>query len=178
VPTLLIDGYNVMHALGYLSQRTPANQLESARRRFLDFLAERVAGRNVNCAVVFDAANAPAHVLAEIEYKGLTVYSAKRQEADDLIEDLIRRHSAPKQLLVVSNDRRLRRAAERRGSMALGSTELLDWLDRPAAPEQSEEQEDRGAGAADDWLREFGHLDKDPTLGGPSPFSDDDPSIR
>lgn len=178
VQNLLIDGYNVMHALGYLSRRTLANQLEGARRRFLDFLADRVAERNVHCAVVFDAANAPAHVPAEIDYKGLKVYSAKRQEADELIEDLIRRHSAPKKLVVVSNDRRLRQAAGRRGSMALGAMELLDWLDRPDAPVQSAEEEQRGTGAAKDWLREFGHLDADPTLGGPFQFPDDDPSIR
>jgi predicted RNA-binding protein with PIN domain len=169
---VLIDGYNLMHALGFVNPRTKSAGLVAARRRFLDYVAERVHGRDLHVAVVFDASNAPPHVEAETQYRGMTVYSAKHQEADDLIEELIHRQAAPKQLVVVSNDRRLRKAAERRRCGYLRSDAFLDWLDRVGEGRDAPPRAEAGEKALpthslEEWLREFGHLDQDSTLGKP-----------
>jgi len=72
------------------------------------------------------------------EIAGLdVVYAGACQEADDVIELLIARDSAPRRLLVVSTDRRLARAARRRRAQSITSEGFLRHLagdaDKPKA---------------------------------------------
>ena len=63
------------------------------------------------------------------EIAGLdVVYAGRDQEADDVIELLIARDSAPRRLVVVSTDRRLARAARRRRAQSLTSDAFLRHL--------------------------------------------------
>jgi predicted RNA-binding protein with PIN domain len=125
----LIDGYNLAHAMNLLSARSPASRLESARRNLLDRLALGHGREAGNVAVVFDARAAPPGVPARQEIFGIEVRFAP--VADDLIEDLLAEERTPRQLTVVSDDRRLQQAARRRGCAVLG---CLDYLERLAAP--------------------------------------------
>ncbi len=93
------------------------------------------------------------------------VYAGAGREADDEIERILAAHSAARRVLVVSSDRRLRRAAGRAGA---------DWIDAPrflaqlvhdagagrgaslsARPAFAEEVPLDGASVGH-WLREFG----------------------
>ncbi len=56
------------------------------------------------------------------------VYAGADREADDVIELLIARDSAPRRLLVVSTDRRLVRAARRRRAQSITSEAFLGHL--------------------------------------------------
>ena len=68
--TFLIDAYNLMHAVGYLSKSTPKNRMESSRRRLLDWLADNARTRPGNqFQVVFDAKTTPSP-LADRVYRG------------------------------------------------------------------------------------------------------------
>jgi len=131
----LIDGYNLMHALGYAPLAgAPQPTFHAARRRMLDWLAEReaIAAPNVDVRVVFDAQNSPRD-LGSSTHRGLTVTYSFRKTADDLLEDLMAVEPASGDVKVVSNDRRLQQAAKRNGHEAMGSDHFLDWLERPPA---------------------------------------------
>src|SRR5690242_13106530 len=113
---VLIDGYNLLYALGWVRGRRggPA-ALEKARRHLLGLLSGAYGAEAATVTVVFDAAKAPAGVADSEIYQGVHVrYAVRHEQADDLIEEVIRQDSAPRQLTVVSDDHRLQRAARRR----------------------------------------------------------------
>ena len=80
----LIDGYNLMHAVGMLRVGLPKKQLAPARTRFLDWLADAARGRPDTLKVVFDAVHGPAPS-AEHGHRGVRVRFAFRQTADEQI---------------------------------------------------------------------------------------------
>ena len=99
-----------------------------------------------------------------MSHRGLTVHFASQyDDADSLIEELIRRESAPRQLTVVSSDHRLQRAAHRRKAAGVDSDVWYDEVvrlrrqrqqtaaDRPERPPVPLLQED-----VDYWIRQFG----------------------
>ena len=76
--------------------------------------------------VVFDAHHAPPGADVETTHELMRIlYAAAESDADTLIEELILEHSAPKQILVVSGDRRLKDAAKRRKGQSIGSEGFL-----------------------------------------------------
>ncbi|HEX5102411.1 MAG TPA: NYN domain-containing protein, partial [Pirellulaceae bacterium] len=109
---LLIDGYNLLHAAGIFSASGPPT-LEAARVALLDFLVESLPAKELaRTGVVFDAAHAPPGLPREIEHRGLAVRFARRGgSADELLEELIAAEPDPRNLLVVSSDHRVQRAA-------------------------------------------------------------------
>jgi uncharacterized protein len=167
--TYLIDGYNLLFAMGVLTRRVGPGGLEKARQRLLGLLASAFGHEASSVTVVFDAGNAPRGATEVQEFRGLQVRFAVRQdEADDLIEELLRRDSAPRRLTLVSDDHRLQQAARRRACQVQGCDEFLDWLDRrrrPRAPPRAETPEKRErltAGETQRWLDEFADLADDP----------------
>jgi predicted RNA-binding protein with PIN domain len=157
---LLIDGYNLLHALG-MSPQSSGLSLERSRLRMLDWLGSATRDKSADICLVFDAAAASG--TSERTVRGMLIRFSTGQTADDLIEQLIRDERVPSSLTVVSNDRRIQRAAQRRGCIWWSCGELLDWLpksseresvtaqepeaDKPAAPSSEE---------IDDWLKRFG----------------------
>ena len=67
--------------------------------------------------VVFDATDPPRDRPHRFDIDHMSVrFAVDYAEADDLLEEIIAQHSAPKQLAVVSSDRRIQVAASRRGA--------------------------------------------------------------
>jgi predicted RNA-binding protein with PIN domain len=124
--TFLIDGYNLMHAVGLATRTMPAAKFERARGKLLDWLADAVGGR-AELRVVFDAQQAPARS-PEGVHRGVRVRFAFGQTADDAIEDLLAAEAKPESLTVVSNDTRVREAGRRAGCATLACEEFVDWL--------------------------------------------------
>lgn len=125
---LLIDGYNVVAPVAAPGRIPDPNWLHRERMRLLDRLADHIDPntRRRTC-VVFDAANPPPGRPSRFEHASIDVrFAVDHAEADDLIEELIAAHSAPKRLTVVSSDRRIRDAASRRGATPW---EAQPWLD-------------------------------------------------
>jgi len=179
----LIDGYNLLFALGLPPGQVEPAGLQKARRRLLDMLRAAHGDEAPTVTIVFDAAGAPAGAAEAQEYAGLQVRFAVRQpEADDLIELLIRKESTPRQLIVVSDDHRIQTAARHRQCIILSCGDYLDWLDQqrqtrrqttpkaPTKPTRSSAEETRH------WLREFADLERHPNwkdLFEPFEFEDD-----
>jgi predicted RNA-binding protein with PIN domain len=126
---LLIDGYNVLFAAGLVPRGIGPGILQRARRALVNYLLRHLPEEQIRrTTIVFDAKEAPPAARSQESYRGLRVIFARDHvEADDLIEHLIRRESAPRQLLVVTSDLRLRVAARRRRAQAMKSE---DWLDQ------------------------------------------------
>ena len=176
----LIDGYNLMHAAGAFDKHAKSGKIfHRKRRRFLDVLAGALgADRASRTTIVFDAKKKPADFPVESTYQGMSIIFALGDEnADARIEQLIAAHSAPKSLTVVSTDRRVRQAANRRKARSLTSEEFLDAMDRfqrresrpltaPAPDRPAAAAADQPSSAASDdadyWVSVFGHLDSTP----------------
>jgi predicted RNA-binding protein with PIN domain len=162
----LIDGYNLLYAMGRLHKRMGPDGLEKARQNLLGVLQGSFGDESHKVTVVFDAAKPPAGVPAEAEYHGLHVrFAIGLAAADDLIELLIRQ--APRQLTVVSDDHRIRDAARRRRCTVQGCDEFLQALKRrrkPPAPEQPAKPAGTSRGETQHWLDEFADVADDPAL--------------
>jgi len=160
--TFLIDGYNLMHAVGLARQGLPAGALHRARTRFLDWLAEAGRGRSAILRVVFDAQTAPAPS-PEADHRGVRVRFAFGHTADDEIEELLTRESDPAHVIVVSNDARIREAGRRRGAAFQSCEEFVDWAIEPRrapapVPDRPEPDKPAPAATAEEmaaWLAAF-----------------------
>jgi hypothetical protein len=164
----LIDGYNLLHAMGLLSGRSGPGGLERARRGLTALLAAAFGAQASEIVVVFDAPGHASRRESPQDPTGIDVRFAHGEEADDLIEKLIRDAPLPRRLAVVSNDRRIHEAARRRRCRMLSCGEFLDELDRLRGPSPTRTQpapESKPVvSEAEHWLREFADLEKDPIM--------------
>jgi predicted RNA-binding protein with PIN domain len=72
--------------------------------------------------IVFDAAAAPPGLARAYCVHGMTVlFASDHASADELLEELIAADHAPRQMVVVSSDRQVQRAARRRRATAVDS---------------------------------------------------------
>ena len=137
---LIIDGYNLMHAAGYARESYGPGDLQRVRRRFLLALADRLpAEQRSRTTIVFDAGERALIEAAEPPCEGMTLlFSHAFLDADTHIEKLLREHSAPKQVLLVSGDHRLQQAARRRKANFVSSERF--WERLPSAQTNTMEQ--------------------------------------
>ena len=165
---LLIDGYNLLHASGILPRGIGPGTLERSRNALLNFLAEAIEpGELKHTTVVFDANDAPPGLPRAVEFHGMSVrFATQYENADELIEELIKADTSPRKLVVVSSDHRLHRAARRRRATpvdsdkwyaemlrrrASGASKSPDGPSKPTGP--------TNAGEVEFWLRQFGEVD-------------------
>lgn len=145
--SLIIDGYNLMHAAGIIALGAGPGSLERSRLALLNFIAETVDESELaTTTVVFDAAAAPPGLPRTLLHRGVTVqFSSGYNDADELIEELIAKSTSPRRLTVVSSDHRLHRAARRRKAQAIDSDRWHAQViaqrnqprhDRPTAPQK------------------------------------------
>jgi len=129
---LLIDGYNLMHFAGLSRRRYGPGDLERARNRLLKRLQRGLSQQELSrTTVIFDGQDSPTGRHSIHRQFGMRIeYSPRDREADDLIEDAILAHSAPKQLLVISSDHRLHKAARARKAGCSDSEDFLAELER------------------------------------------------
>ncbi|QDT53541.1 YacP-like NYN domain protein [Caulifigura coniformis] len=159
---VMIDGYNLLHAAGLAKARYAPGELERRRARLLaklrDLLDPAMLARTT---VVFDARVNPPPVRPDPPAGPITVLFAPRdREADDVIEELLAKHSAPGQVLVVSSDHRLHKAARRRSATPIDSDAFLDQLEvdqhlaPPSGPVVSPKAKPPAAPTLEDELRQ------------------------
>jgi hypothetical protein len=164
----LIDGYNLLHAWGLAPRSGRPGQLQQARLNLLNRLRQWLGPSVGGVTVVFDSAHATPEAAAEKDYHGIRICFAVEGTADDCIEDLIRHELAPQGLTVVSDDHRLRLAAEHRHCRAQRCLDYVVELQtrrRPtpatAVPEPPTKPGVPSAEETRRWLEEFGELEND-----------------
>lgn len=125
----LVDGYNVIRRAPELKSRE-AVSLEAGRQALCALLVEAARASRDTFTVVFDGAQAGGRAGGG---SGVTVvFSTARESADHVLAQMARQGGA-----VVSNDREVRRAAERAGAVVITTDQFLSRLDqaRPLPPE-------------------------------------------
>lgn len=118
----LVDGYNVIRRAPELRSREQES-LEAGRQALCALLVEiaRVSGDSFT--VVFDGAQAGGRAGGG---SGVSViFSSARESADSVLAGMAREGGA-----VVSNDREVRRAAERAGATVVTTDQFLARLDQ------------------------------------------------
>jgi hypothetical protein len=119
--TLVVDTYNVLHVTGVLPPELAGLEVAG--------LAALIAlSRYAKAAawLVCDGVGPP--LSTRDGGRILTKYAGHGRSADDEIERLIERSSAPRRMTVVSSDHRVRQAARRRRCRWLRSEEFLEHL--------------------------------------------------
>ncbi len=121
---LIIDGYNLLNAVGILSGASGPGNLQRARGALLNFIATSLPlDQRKRTAVIFDAGpEAPRGLPRIVSDREMTIHFASQyDDADALVEELILADSAPRSLTVVSSDHRIQRAAKRRRARSVDS---------------------------------------------------------
>lgn len=184
---LIIDGYNLLHAAGLSLARYGPGDLNRQRHRLLVRLARLLSdAERLRSTVVFDAIDAPSGLGRQYRHAEITVLFAEPgHDADTLIESLIENHSAPTQLLVISSDHRLQKAAKHCRAESMGSDDFLASLDarakaaaRTTEQPQSTVTPDVAPSDAEDlayWLTEFGEIDVEAIASSDEPPQQSDP---
>jgi predicted RNA-binding protein with PIN domain len=162
----LIDGYNLIFAVGMLGRNIGPRTLERARLALLNFLVNRLGDADrAETTVVFDAKEAPPGLPDKIVHGDIQVRFARGYtNADELLQELIRADAAPRKLVVVSSDHQVQLAARRRRAKAVDSEQWYDDLKYPSPVEQDSIDKELGQkpialpteAEVDLWLREFG----------------------
>jgi len=156
----LIDGYNLLHAMGW-GPKPGGISLERSRLRLIEWLASALGAQSADVLVVFDAVHGRGQT--ETIHHGIRIEFSVGQTADDLIESLIAGYQPPNELTVVSNDHRIQQAARRRGATAWTCGEYVDWLTEKkitaveSGPVKVAEKPDLPTSQeVEDWLKRFG----------------------
>jgi len=160
----LIDGYNLYHTAcktsDELSFLTPPH--------LCHWIAEDMLRQNDQATVVFDGTRPGADAAACASVPRVKVlYSGAKSDADTVLETLIGENTAPRRLIVVSSDRKIRAAARRRKSVSLSSrdylAEMLKRQDIPAPPPKEPPEKHKGVSKTqrDQWLDLFGITPQD-----------------
>lgn len=159
---LLVDGYNAMH------EPKLAGLSEAGLCRAIARASEAMRWRGP-LRVVCDGSPKPRGNERSPEPSVELIYSGKEMTADELIEHYIQLSSAPSQLVVVSSDRAIQKAANRRRAIVwsspkfareLGSALAL-WRELQGGPgmstaEPSPTTVHMGSEQVIGWLRYFG----------------------
>jgi predicted RNA-binding protein with PIN domain len=160
--SLLIDGYNVLYAVGILGHGVGPGTLERARLALLNFLAEALTPQEISqTTVVFDAAHALRDLPHSYQHRGLSVrFSVGYDNADAMLAELIRTASTPKRLTVVSGDREVQRAAKRRRAKAVDAETWWTQTEQRRRHRPASEAPARNVGPLSEeevafWLQEF-----------------------
>jgi hypothetical protein len=158
--SILIDGYNLLRAVQNLSEQTAG----IADAQICHIISRYLGITKNKGAIIFDGIGprdkSVFNNVANLE----VVFSGRNKEADDVIEKLVLINSAPRSMTVVSSDRRVKAAANRRKATAINSIdfwlEMLKIIDKKAKKKSEPAAKYLGISEAETeyWLRLFGLL--------------------
>lgn len=133
----LVDGYNVIRRAPELKSRE-RESLEAGRQALCALLAEVARASGDQFTVVFDGAQAGGRAGGGSRVS--VIFSSARESADRVLAVMAREGGA-----VVSNDREVRRAAERAGAVVVTTDQFLQRLDQTRAVSLESRAEDKDA---------------------------------
>ena len=122
---LLVDGYNMIGAWPEL-ERLKEHDLEDARDRLLDMLADYQGYTGMDVYVIFDAHQVPGRGATYKQHKLTIVYTKEKETADECIERLcselfVRRRN----IYVATSDLVEQHVAFGKGALRISARELL-----------------------------------------------------
>ena len=154
----IIDGHNLLWALDQtLGEREITTEIELCRALSRYFAATDEQGQ-----VVFDGSGPNDTTEFEAIANPEVFFAGFRYDADGVIEERIKASTSPRQLTVVSSDRRLRKAAAARKATTIKCDRFWEQvkkeLARPTPREKEPEAKREGLteSETDKWLEVFG----------------------
>lgn len=170
---LLVDGYNLMYAIGAIQHGDlRPNALQQGRDRLLNQLSQGLPSERRGLVwVVFDSEVAPKDLPDHWTRQGMqVVFSRGWMSADEMLQAIIAVHHSPKQLSVLSSDHAVQRRAIARGAkafdsehweQAVASVVATSTSNRDESPAQDHELRPEHVSDQDrkEWLRRFGFED-------------------
>ena len=105
---LIIDGYNLLNAVGILSGASGPGNLERARGALLNFLAESLPlDQRKRTAVIFDAGpEAPRGLPRIVSDREITIHFASQYDDADALIEFAPLRRTPK-ILTLTNDKQI-----------------------------------------------------------------------
>ncbi|MEZ6143053.1 MAG: NYN domain-containing protein [Zavarzinella sp.] len=124
----LIDGYNLLHAIGTrIDEKAGQSGLHRAREEMLSWIADHLSGKQWEIRIVFDAQNSYGGARETTRF-GMRVIVVHGSCADSYIEEELSHLRTPEKWTVVSNDRRVRDAAHIHGARQVRCQGFVDLL--------------------------------------------------
>ncbi|MFS8630768.1 MAG: NYN domain-containing protein, partial [Bacillales bacterium] len=128
---LIVDGYNIIGAWPELIALRDEEDLEAARDRLIDKMAEFKAFTGYRVIVVFDAHYVPGTEKKIKNKKVEVIFTKKDETADERIERLAKDLSAPfTKIYVATSDYTEQRLIFGGGALRQSARELLQLLDQ------------------------------------------------
>jgi predicted RNA-binding protein with PIN domain len=127
---LLIDGYNLLHAAGLARRRYGPGEFQRVRSRLQQLLRDSLNSEVLADSVTVFDSNDSGSEANETAVPGECPvrFSTAGRDADAEIEYLLSVHSSPRQVVIVSSDRRLQTAASRKNAGWIDSEDFLRVL--------------------------------------------------
>ncbi|MCK4752268.1 MAG: NYN domain-containing protein [Planctomycetes bacterium] len=154
---VIVDGYNLLRAI-----QKAHEQFESVS----DVQLCRILGRYLKSVgekgeIIFDGIGPPDKTGFDNISNLEVFFVGFNTDADSVIEDKIKANTAPKRLAVVSSDRRIRSAAQKRKATSLKSDVFWDRLQKQLSRKRTiKEPKAKRAGLTESeteqWLKIFG----------------------
>ncbi len=138
---LILDGYNVLFQTPLMLAKSGKADLEISRNRLAYFMALGMSSNQLEkSAIVYDAKQQATTEpkIAKLDSGLKIVFAANVDEADRLIEEIIASHASPKQLTVVTSDRKIQRTAKSHGSRFIDATEWFDHIEQNLSEEEKQ----------------------------------------
>lgn len=122
----LIDGYNLL----FLLFDSPDN-LQSNRKKVIDFLEESLLSLNLGVTLVFDASHQEGnrHPFEYLESFDI-LFTPKGQTADDFILEKVEFSLHPAETTVVTSDKRLGMQCRHLGAHIQSLKQFFSWLSK------------------------------------------------
>ncbi len=125
---LLIDGYNLVHALPDVREALEIG-IEAARQQLADTVRIIHDLEGIRTTLVFDGKGEDMEIerpSGQLTFSYL--FSPATLTADAVIEQLVRSSSSPQTITVASGDNMVRESTAAAGALTIGPNGLADWL--------------------------------------------------
>ena len=153
---IIIDGYNLLHCSAWPA--TKDRDLEGQRDNLIRQLQTYAARQGESIVVVFDNSRG---AMKQILHGSLLkiVYSPASKEADEVIQQMIRKAPNTRNIIVVSTDRAIRNTAKDHGAISMRSESFCHLLfsneTNTSYSTTSEEDKELSAEEVEYWKRLF-----------------------
>ncbi|MBN1765700.1 MAG: NYN domain-containing protein [Sedimentisphaerales bacterium] len=155
----LIDGYNLYHA----AIKHNEEWSHFAPITLCAWIARDMHILGDLATIVFDGTKPQGRAeTVEPERTIKIIYSGPQSDADTVMETLIRKNTAPRRLIVVSSDNKIRKSARQRRCIIMGAKNYCDdlWNRSRLKPPSPKEPRKKYRGVPDgelvQWLEMFG----------------------
>jgi predicted RNA-binding protein with PIN domain len=161
---LIIDGYNAIHAAQDRFRKISG--LEQQRNHFLRILNSSTSFNQYKVVVVFDGQTQSPSGTKFFRNNVQVIYTGAGREADDVIQDILRKKAHQSQLEIVSSDNRVRNTANDHSVTAIRSEQFWQMI-QPRSKKKKGTSEDSHPSdrqlskkELNEWLRIFRNRSK------------------